>query len=214
MTAARTAFAVNWALTSPRLRFAPLRRIGRLGEVRVGQPRFLTTVVRLPAEIAERLVEAGSRLARMQPGHYLYPAESIHLTVLALADAPGVEREVEAVLGRRRRFAIDVRGLNVSSSTVFAELHPRGPGLRALREELRSVESHEHPAASRWLRRRLAHANLMRFTGPLRPSALAELRSLRRASFGSFEVGEVEVALTDKVLSRQGTRTLGRIQLG
>jgi len=214
VTAARTAFAVNWALTSRWLRFAPMRRTGRFDTGEAGQPRFLTTVVRLPAEIGERLVEVGARLSRMQPGHYLYPAESIHLTVLALADAPGVEREVEPALERRRRFAIDVRGLNVSSSTVFAELHPHGLGLRALREELRSVESHEHPAASRWLRRRLAHANLMRFTGPPRPSVLAELRSLRRASFGSFEVGEVEVALTDKVLSRQGTRTLGRIQLG
>ena len=49
--------------------------------------------------------------------------------------------------------------------------------------------------------------------GDVPPAELPEAYT-RSAPPGLPEVGEVEVALTDKVLSRQGTRTLGRIQLG
>lgn len=179
----------------------------------MGQPRFLTTVIRLPAEIAERLADAASRLDRVQPGHYLYPPASIHLTVLGLADGPGAEAEVEAAVGRNRPFVIEVRGLNLTRDSVFAELHPRGPRLTALRSDLRAVESREHGSISRWLRRRLAHANLMRFAVPVDRRLVAEVGRLRGTSFGEFEAGEVELVHTDKVMSDAGTRTLARLAL-
>jgi len=68
--------------------------------------------------------------------------------------------------------------------------------------------------AARLLRRRLAHANLVRFTGPVEPHLLAEVGRLRRARFGSFEVREVELARTDKVLSAAGTRPVDVHRLG
>jgi 2'-5' RNA ligase len=187
--------------------------MGPSGQPEIGSPRYLTTVVRLPAEIAERLAETASRLAGPRAAHYLYPSRTIHLTAMSLADVPEPEPLVEAALARHRRFAIEVGGLNVSLDSVFAELHPCGPELEALRHDLRECESGEHAAVSRWLRRRLAHANLIRFAGPVEPRLLSEVRRLRRARFGSFEVTEVELARTDKVLSDAGTLPLATFPL-
>jgi 2'-5' RNA ligase len=208
---ARFAFAANRLLMS---RLAP-RVPGEPGAElnAIGRARFLTTVVRLPAEVAERLAEAASGLDRIQPGHYLYPPQSIHLTVLGLADVPDAERAVEAAVHGHRPFALEVRGLNLSRDTAFAELHPRGTELRALRKDLRAVESHEHGSVSRWIRRRLAHANVVRFRAPVERRLVAEVGRLRRVSFGEFEVAEVELVHTDKVLSDAGTRTLARYRL-
>ena len=149
MTAARVAFAANWLLMSRLSRSAPGEPTGHLAAI--GRPRFVTTVARLPADIAERLAEAASRLDRIQPAHYLYPPDSIHLTVLGLADSPDAGREVEVAVRRHRRFAIEVSGLNLTRDTVFAELHPRASELLALRNDLRAVESHEHGPISRWI---------------------------------------------------------------
>jgi 2'-5' RNA ligase len=206
---ARAAFAVNWQLVS---RVPGRMPRGHLDAI--GRPRFLTTVIRLPGEIAERLADAASRLDRVQTGHHLYPPDSIHLTVLGLADVPGVEAGVKAAVGRNRSFAIEVRGLNLTRDSVFAELRPRGPGLMALRSDLRAVESHEHGSISRWVRRRLAHANLIRFAVPADRRLVAEVGRLRRAGFGDFEAGEVELVHADKVMSDAGTRTLARFALG
>ncbi len=213
MNAAHTAFAVNWALTSGWLR-ATRRRVASPAEFEIGSPIYLTTVARLPAEIATALAETASRLAGPGSGHYLYPPETIHLTVASLADAPEPEPMVEAVLQGEERFEVEVRGLNLALDSVFAELYPRGPGLQAVRRGLREGESKEHGPAARWLRRRLAHANLVRFGGAVEPRLIAEVRRLRRARFGSFEVAGVELARTDKVLSGAGTRPLGSFRLG
>ena len=198
------------------MRFSPYAGTTRREPAAVGpgERRYVTTVVRLPAEIAGELAAAGSMLLGARSPHYPYPPPSIHLTVLGLADGAGREEDVREIAKRRLPFGVEVGGLNVSRETVFAELYPVGSGLRELREGLRHVESHEHGPASRWLRRRLAHANLIRFAGQVEPALLAEVGRLRAARFGRFDVAEIELVQTDKVLSEQGTRTLGRFPLG
>jgi hypothetical protein len=210
--AARAAFAANWVI-SRRLTRARAPADRGLEQLGIGQPRFLSCVVRLPPEIATQLAGAASGLGSLQAEHYLYPAGEIHLTVLGLRERSGVEDQVGEVLSRHPAFEVDVGALNASPATVFAELYPRGSGLRALRNDLRGVESHEHGVVSRWLRRRLAHANLVRFAAPVDSRLLKAVGALRRASFGRFEVGEVELVRTDKVLSGAGVRTLGRFRL-
>lgn len=209
MTTARIAFTANWLLMS---RFSKGSPGGHPAAVE--RQRFLTTVVRLPADIAERLGEAASQLGRIQPEHYLYPPDSIHLTVIGLAEKPDAEREVEAAVRRHRPFGIEVRGLNLTRDAVFAELHPRDCELLALRNDVRAVESHEHGPLSRWIRRRLAHANVLRFAAPVDRRLVAEVGELRRTRFGEFDVEEVELVHTDKVMSGAATRTLGRYRLG
>lgn len=211
MTAGRTAFAVNWFLVSRWLPHAGANAPAGGQRGGIGEPRFLSCVVRLPGGIGERLAEAASSLGRIQPEHYLYPPSDIHLTIAGLADLPDVSERVAAAVSGHRPFNVEVHALNVSPGTVFAEFHPRGPGLRA---HLRAIESGEHGPTSRWLRRRVAHANVMRFGPPVDPRLIAAVRKLRGTGFGCFEVGEVEVVHTDKVLSGAGTPTLGRLRLG
>jgi hypothetical protein len=219
VTAGRIAFAANWLFMSRRLRSTRFSRHAGTTRrepagVSRGERRYVTTVVRLPVEIAGQLAAAGSSLLGARSPHYSYPPPSIHLTVLGLADGVGLEDDVREIAKRHPPFGVEVRGLNVSRETVFAELYPVGSGLRELREGLRHVESHEHGAASRWLRRRLAHANLVRFAGQVEPGLLAEVGRLRAARFGRFDVAEIELVQTDKVLSEQGTCILGRFPLG
>ena len=63
------------------------------------------------------------------------------------------------------------------------------------------------------LARGLGHANLVRFSGPVTAGFLAELARLRRQDFGTFTVDEVELVRTDRLLSPEGTTTLGRLRL-
>jgi 2'-5' RNA ligase len=214
VTGAGAAYTVNWLLISRWLRLRG--SIGALspGSADIDRTRFLTTFVRPPPPIAERIAEAGASLARVQPEHHVYPAGTIHLTILGLADRPGIEGEIAATVARHRPFEVEIGGLNVSPSTVFAELYPRGSGLRALRRDLRSLDSGEHGPLARRVRRPLAHANLIRFTAPVGPRLLAEVRRLRGIEFGRFVVEELELAETDKVLSGAGTRRLGIFRLG
>jgi hypothetical protein len=208
---ARAAFAANWLVMSRWL--AGPGRPRRLEPLRLGEPRFVSCIARLPPEIAGRLEEVAEALGRIQPEHHRYPADEIHMTVLGLADSAGAEEELAAIVARHSPLMVEVGGLNVSSSTVFAELYPQGPGLLALRRDLRRAESDEHGPVARWLRRRLAHANVIRFGAPVDPRLLAGVGSLRRARFGRFRIDEVELVRTDKVLSGAGTRTLARFTL-
>ncbi len=213
MSLARLAYAANWQLTRRWLSSTAGRRTGRQRWPEIGEPRFLSVIARLPAEIADSLAAATRPLLAADRGHHAYPAATIHLTILSLADARGVEDEIRDVAGRNRPFVVDVGGLNASARTVFAELYPRSGGLTALRRELGGVLAPLHPLPSRWVRHRLAHANVLRFGAPLSAALIEHVASLRGRDFGRFEVTHVELVRTDKVLSAGGTRVLGRFAL-
>jgi 2'-5' RNA ligase len=209
---ARAAFAANWILTSRLLKRGGGRTAGReLAEL--GRPRYLTTVVRLPPDLAARLAAVAAPLLGLQPDHYLYPVESVHMTILALADVPGVEDEVRAVTDRHGAFAVELGGLNVSRRTVFVEAYPEDSGLAALRRELNAQVGALAPT---WRRTPtgLAHVNVVRFARPVDPRLVAQVAELRSLKLGRFTVTEVELVRTDKVLSLAGTRSLARLRLG
>lgn len=214
MNAARPAYAVNWQLTKRWHSHAAGSRAGRRELAEIGQPQFLSVVARLPAEVAERLAAAAQALGGTHAHHYSYPAESIHLTILALAEEAGAKNAVGAIAGRHRAFAMDAHGLNLSTGTVFAELYQRGSGLATLRRALLGELAPLHSPASQWVRQRLAHANVVRLGGPVDRRLVAGVESLRACDFGRFEVAEIELVRTDKVLSAEGTLVLGRFPLG
>ena len=140
VTAAQIAFAANWALTSW-LAACHGTPVGSPADLEIGSPIYLTTVVRLPAEIAGR----SPRRRRGWPVSArattcTRPAASISRFV-GSPTSPEPEPMVEAALDGHRRFEVEVRGLNVTLDTVFAELHPSGPGLGAVRRDLRAGES-------------------------------------------------------------------------
>jgi 2'-5' RNA ligase len=208
---ARAAFAANWLVTSRLLRSGGWVGTQELAEV--GRPRFLTTVVRLPPDLTAQLVGLAAPLVELQPEHYLYPAESVHMTILALADARGVEDEIRAVAERHHAFTVEIGGLNVSRRTVFAEIYPEDQGLASLRRELGAVAGAHAP---RWRRtpRWLAHATVVRFARSIDSGLLNEVGERRKAQLGRFTVTEFELVHADKVLSLGGTRSLARFRLG
>lgn len=89
---------------------------------------FLTTVVWLPRDIAERARDATSGLRERWPEHFHYPAEQMHVTVAdlsSLLNRPGpLDRSVQAVadtITSHGPIAVTLRGLGVADSTVFAQ---------------------------------------------------------------------------------------------
>jgi 2'-5' RNA ligase len=180
----------------------------------------LTTVVRLPAAVAAALAPVVERLRALGPGHHWYPPQTLHVTVMNLdglapsigGPAPGdPAAPVRELVAAHPPFRLAVRGLGVAPGGVFALALPGDATLRSLRDGLARL-----PAGGtrrRRVGRGLGHANLVRFSGPVTARFLAEVAGLRRQDFGTFTVDEVELVRTDRLLSPQGTTTLGRLPL-
>lgn len=217
---ARLAFDAMGLASRARLRLMGWRANDRL------DPGFraLTTVVRVPVPVGERIEAALAPIRTRWPVHVYYPAASIHATVLNLdpyvpvGRAPGeVAAAAAEALARHRRFRMTLRGLNVSPWTVFAEAHGADAPVSALRSSLRHALPAQAAAPRREspLRRALplVLANAVRFAGPVDPGLLRALRPWRAHTFGPFEVREVEIVRTDGMMSAGNTETLATATL-
>lgn len=217
--AQRSAFA----LISLRERAAALRRLPPWNPD--GPERYLTAIFRLPEAAARRLAAAAAALAG--PGRYVYPAESLHLTLLNLDPwrvrfGPGFEGAVPAVREALRGAApaaVAIQGLGLARQSAYAKAFSPDGSLLRLRLRLAKALGLP-PAGARGHEPALALlpvglVNLVRFSGRLGPE---EARAIAGASRG-FQVGNlsleiVEVVVADRVLSRERTRELGRALLG
>jgi 2'-5' RNA ligase len=173
----------------------------------------LTTVVRLPAAVTAALAPTLDRLRAVGPRHHYYPPETMHVTVQnldALAPAAPLPDGLAELVAARAPFRLAVRGLGVWPGTVFALALPGDATMASLRAGLAGLAGGH---ARGRLGRGLGHANLVRFTGPVTAGFLAELARLRLQDFGTFTVDEVELVRTDRLLSPEGTTTLGRLRL-
>jgi 2'-5' RNA ligase len=185
--------------------------------------RAVTTVVRVPVPVGERIEAALERIRSRWPGHRYYPPASMHVTVLNLdpyVAAGGVHDVATAagsVLAGHRRFRITLRGLNVSPWTVFAEAHGADAPVGALRSSLRRALQEQAGAPRRDSRLRralpLVLANVVRFEGPVDPSLLRALQPWRAHTFGPFEVREIEIVRTDGAMSAENTELLATATL-
>jgi 2'-5' RNA ligase len=190
-----------------------LRR-GRIGAWQgdEGPRAFLTTVVRVPPAIGTHLREAARPAATAEPcPHYLYPDDSIHITLANLdryADLP--LDQLEATLAHRVAAAppitFTLRGLAAARHTVYVQAYARpASALLALRASvLRDLES----GTSRQQPLRIAVGNVVRFRSTDTAAVLPAVRASRNACFGSFRLSRVELVRTDKVLSAAGTEIL------
>jgi 2'-5' RNA ligase len=179
----------------------------------------LTTVARLPAEVVAALAPVLERLRAAGPAHCWYPPGTVHLTVHNLdgldldGDAGAAAlAELRALVGAHPPFRVAARGLGVSAGTVFAQVLPCDPTLRALRADLRLLLRRRGVAPRR--ARPVGHANVARFAGPVTAAFLAELARQRRRDFGGWTATEVELVRTDRYLSHEGTTVLARLGLG
>ena len=127
--------------------------------------------------------------------------------------------ELRAIVGSHPRFDLTLSGLNVSPTTVFAQVIPHGWTLRSLRGHLRSSakqNTSRSGSASGFgvvARSLLPHANVVRFSGEVTGEFLEEVSRLRRAGLGRWTVSEVEFVRTDRLLSRGGTQVVERMPL-
>jgi hypothetical protein len=114
------------------------------------------------------------------------------------------------LVAARAPFRLAVRGLGVAPGAVFALALAGDATMASLRAGLAGLAGGHDRGR---LGRGLGHANLVRFSGPVTAGFLAELARLRRQDFGTFTVDEVELVRTDRLLSPEGTTTLGRLRL-
>lgn len=187
----------------------------------------LTTVVRVPERVGERIEAALEEMRDRWPGHAYYPPASMHVTVLNLdpyvaagegegGEAAVIERAAD-VLGRNAGFRVTLRGLNVSPWTVFAQAYGADASVARMRVSLRGAfrEQEDAPRRDSPLRRAmpLVLANAVRFMGPVHPDLLRALRPWRAHTFGTFDVREVEIVRTDGFLSRDHTDVLSTVDV-
>jgi 2'-5' RNA ligase len=219
-------FQLVWLVSTTQLRLSAGRANRTFPPSGFSAAVHHAAVVRLPLNVAVALAPALERLREYGPQHYYYPPDTMHTTVLTLdgflpdvANTAGRIDELRAVIASHPYFDLTVCGLNVSPTTVFAQIVSHDRTLRSLKWHLRETAKRSVPqvgdvgifgAAARTL---LAHANVVRFSGLVTAEFLDELSHFRKMHFGRWTVREVELVRTDKLLSREGRQVIERIPL-
>lgn len=191
--------------------------------------QHLTLVARLPQISSTAVAEVITALKRGNPSHYYYPTETIHLTIRNLDNAKGDSVDHSEFLVRLRNcigscgpLLMRGRGLGVSPNSVFLQLFPEDHSLAELRRKLSSLAQDTRKTgravspSGMFLNlffRKLAFANLIRFSSEISPSFVGEIRRYRNTCFGHFSIEELELVQTDKLLSHTGTKLIDRVIL-
>ena len=131
----------------------------------------------------------------------------MHVTIRKLgqfaSDDPGAAarlHELHHIAASHPRFDLTIWGLNLSPTTVFAQVFPHDQTFHSLRRHLggiaeRNVEQSRSERLIGALARNLAHANVDRFSGPVTTGFIREISRLRWTNFGRWTVREVELGL-------------------
>jgi hypothetical protein len=140
--------------------------------------------------------------------HYIYPPETVHVTVSNLdATNVDVEEAIERLAARRLSApTFTVGGLGCSPDTLFLRcIHDgRFDRLRLAVEKAFELPPSGSPMS--WLFRRLSFANVVRFDGPGEWQQLRHSRAEARCT-------TLEIVRTDRYLSLQGTTVIRTIPL-
>jgi hypothetical protein len=178
--------------------------------------RYLTTIVRLPPDVAARVEPVLDRLRALEPEHRYYAPEQLHVTVANLDGLRVPLDRAEEVLAAAPPLALAACGLGLSPGTVLLRVEPRDGGFLRLRRALRALGDPPPGVRGALLRPflgRIAFANVARFAGPVGTAFLDEVARLRRLDLGAWTATEVEIVQTDRLLSPDATRVLARIPL-
>jgi 2'-5' RNA ligase len=201
-----------WLAGCARLRMTAGRQTFELPPQGIKAANHLTTVVRVPDDIAAVLTAAQARLQRWDPWHYYYSPPTMHLTISNLDHVPSdLIHQIPTILDAFRPFAVRVRGLGVSPTTVFAQVLPEDSAMRELRRRLWALAPKPLlPGLLGRAMRQLSFINIARFCGPVSKELLTEVARLRPLTIGRFCVTEIELVRTDRFLSDTGTHVLDR----
>jgi len=221
----RLGFQLVWLASSSWLRLSAGRTAYVLPPSGPDVAVHQALVVRVPLRVASSVAPALEGLRQHDPHHHYYPPDTMHVTVCKLGQFPSDDLGVAARLAEVRHiaasyssFALTMRGLNLSPTTVFAQVFPHDKTFHSLRRHLggiaeRNVDRSSSERIIDGVARNLAHANVVRFSDLVTTAFLKEVSRLRRMHFGRWTVREVEVVRSDKLLSQEGLHVIERIPL-
>jgi 2'-5' RNA ligase len=174
------------------------------------QSTYLTSIARVPPEVAARLAPTLERLRACGPQHHYYAPDSLHVTIRNLDALSGGDLgAARTAIASHKAFELEARGLNLSRHTVFVDVRPADATLRSLRRDLALL------AGGRLgILPDLGFANVVRFSGRVDGDFVRELGRARRVELGRWVVQEIELVRTDRLLSREGTEVLHQVPLG
>jgi hypothetical protein len=222
-------FGVLWAIGMATLVLSAVRRQQHvLPPSGPAAAVHLTLVARLPQQALSEVSEILTDLKRPDPSHHHYPTDTVHLTIRNFDNMKDVDRsqllaQLRHCIGSLRPFSLRACGLGVSPNSVFLQLFPEDRSLWELRHKLALLtqesfhaqkQATESNPARDLLFRKLAFANLIRFSGPISLPFIREIARQRTTSFGSFRVEALELVQTDRLFSAAGTTTIDRMPLG
>jgi 2'-5' RNA ligase len=185
----------------------------------------LAAIIRVPSHVASCVASILKELHQHDPHHHYYPPDTMHVTICKLGQFPSDDPGADARLGELRHIAashpgfdLTMRGLNLSPTTVFAQVFPHDKTFHSLRRQLggiaeRNVDRSSSERIIDGVARNLAHANLVRFSDLVTARFIKEVSCFRWTHFGRWTVREIEVVRSDKLLSREGLHVIERMPL-
>jgi 2'-5' RNA ligase len=191
--------------------------------------RGITLLARPEPALASRVEKLLDELRAVEPAQYYQPRSDLHLTVLSLFTATAefepflrhldeYEEAVAEAVDGVSPFAIEVRGMTLTSSAVLAQGFPKSAALEDLRERLRSALTARGLAGGLDQRYRLttAHMTLVRFANPLRNARrfVGLLERFRDAEIGTWRVAQLELVLGDWYQSRENEQRIAAYSMG
>lgn len=180
------------------------------------KPHHITTIIRLPEDIAEKLAE---HVKTICPNDYHYPTSDVHLTLINLDKLLGDQEHVNwqhlsALITEEMSNLSDliftVRNINIFPTTIFAEIYDKNGVLEAYREAiLRAVHTYLsldfNLSNYTALVPGITFTNLIRFKNKPNPAIIDGIKNKRAIEFGTFKPDKFEIVTTNKLLSIDGT---------
>jgi 2'-5' RNA ligase len=223
--AQRLGFQLVWLASSSWMRLFAGRTVHDLPPTGPGAAVHQAAIIRVPLGVASSVAPILEELRQHHPHHYYYPPDTVHVTIRKLGQFPSDDSGIAARLGELRHIAASHRsfdltmwGLNLSPTTVFAQVFPHDQTFHSLRRHLGGIAepSVDQSSSERILdgvARNLAHANVVRFSDQVTTGFIEEVSRFRQTHFGRWTVREVELVRSDKLLSREGSYLIERIPL-
>ena len=221
----RPSFQLVWLASSAWLRLSAGRTIHELPPSGPDASVHQAAIIRVPSCVASSVVPILERLRRHNAPHHYYPPETMHVTICKLGQSPSDDAGVATRLAELRHivashpsFDLTMQGLNLSPTTVFAQVFPHDQAFHSMRRHFggiaeRNVDRSSSERIIDGVARNLAHANVVRFSDLVTTGFIKEVSRFRWTHFGRWRVQEIELVRSDKLLSREGLHVIERIPL-
>lgn len=228
MTELRARYDALWDAAEPAVRAGAVALDPWLARTGEDARRGLTLIARPAPAVAAALDAFSRELHAIEPGQYYQPRVALHLTVLPvftgtpdyaryMAHLDAYQEAIAEAVDGVGGFEVDAIGVTLSTGAVLAQGFPRDGTLARLRDRLRGALTARGLGDALDVRYRLetAHSTLVRFVAPLRDPArfVDALAAARERSFGTSDIAEVALVLSNWYHSVESTQTFARYRL-